>query len=401
MGLSLLFSKVLLLVFMVDFMSQVCSQSSSVFDVKDSGAVGDGKTDNTNAFLDAWKKACQSGGTVMIVGGTYLLKTIQFAGPCNGQVSFVVNAVIQAPQGQSNEHYWINFNDINGLTIQGNGTFDGQGPSAWPIHNTASCSPLSPSLVLTKLNQSLVQNVKLLNSKGFQMKIEECEKITVNNITITAPADSPNTDGIHTGNVNHINIVDSNIGTGDDCISMGAGTTNINITRVNCGPGHGISIGSIGKYSTDQNVEGVKVENCTMSSTQSGVRIKTWNSTFSLSVADVTFQDIVSDKAQNPILIDQQYCGGRHDCIGSSHVQVKDIKFIRVSGTSASEIAVNLNCSSSNPCYDIELNDINLSLENGGKATSWCSNARVSYIGTQNPSSCQQALAPAMMLEYM
>ena len=83
----------------------------------------------------------------MIVGGTYLLKTIHFAGPCNGQVSFVVNAVIQAPQGQSNEHYWINFNDINGLTIQGNGTFDGQGPSAWPFndcHNAASCSPLSP-----------------------------------------------------------------------------------------------------------------------------------------------------------------------------------------------------------------------------------------------------------------
>ena len=86
---------------------------------------------------------------------------------------------------------------------------------------------------------------------------------------------------------------------------------------------------------------------------------------------------------------------------GSSHVQVKDIRFIRVSGTSASEIAVNLNCSSSNPCYGIELNDINLSLENGGKATSWCSNARVSYTGTQNPATCQQALAPAMMLEYM
>ena len=52
MGLSLLFSKVLLLVFVVDFMSQVCSQSSSVFDVKDSGAVGDGKTDNTNVSFN-------------------------------------------------------------------------------------------------------------------------------------------------------------------------------------------------------------------------------------------------------------------------------------------------------------------------------------------------------------
>ena len=47
MGLSSLFSKAVLLVFMVEFMSQVCSQGA-IFDVRASGAVGDGKTDNTN-----------------------------------------------------------------------------------------------------------------------------------------------------------------------------------------------------------------------------------------------------------------------------------------------------------------------------------------------------------------
>lgn len=93
------------------------------------------------------------------------------------------------------------------------------------------------------------------------MKIEEGENITINNITITAPGASPNTDGIHTGNINYVNILNSNIGTGDDCISIGPGTTNINITGVNCGPGHGISIGSIGKYPSDQNVEGVHIQN--------------------------------------------------------------------------------------------------------------------------------------------
>lgn len=73
---------------------------------------------------------------------------------------------------------------------------------------------------------------------------------------------------------------------------------------------------------------------------------------------------------------------------------MKDIKFIRVEGTSSSEIAVNLNCSSSNPCYGIELNDINLSLEDGGKATSACSNANISYIGPQNPTPCQNIPSP-------
>lgn len=98
------------------------------------------------AFQNAWEQICQSGGTVSIVGGTYLLNTIQFSGPCNGQVSFRVNAIIQAPEGQCNADYWIKFHDINGLTIEGNGIFDGQGPSAWPYNDcrhAASCTPLS------------------------------------------------------------------------------------------------------------------------------------------------------------------------------------------------------------------------------------------------------------------
>lgn len=99
------------------------------------------------AFQNAWNKACQSGGTVSIVDGTYVVNNIQFTGPCKGRVSFVVNAVVQAPPGKSNTNYWISFKDITGLTIQGNGAFDGNGPSAWPFnacHNAASCKPLSP-----------------------------------------------------------------------------------------------------------------------------------------------------------------------------------------------------------------------------------------------------------------
>lgn len=51
MGLNLLvFSKVLLLVLMVKFIKHACSQG--VVNVKDYGAVGDGKTDNTNVSFN-------------------------------------------------------------------------------------------------------------------------------------------------------------------------------------------------------------------------------------------------------------------------------------------------------------------------------------------------------------
>lgn len=114
------------------------------------------------AFQNTWTKACQSGGTVLIVDGTYLVDTIQFEGPCKGQVSFMVNAVVQAPPGKSNSDYWISFKDITGLIIQGNGTFDGQGSSAWSFdacQHAAFCTPLSP-VSSVKCHSSIVSSAK-------------------------------------------------------------------------------------------------------------------------------------------------------------------------------------------------------------------------------------------------
>lgn len=62
----------------------------------------------------------------------------------------------------------------------------------------------------------------------------------VQNVNLVAPDQSPNTDGIHVQSSSGVTITGANIRTGDDCVSIGQGTTNMWMERIACGPGHGI-----------------------------------------------------------------------------------------------------------------------------------------------------------------
>lgn len=137
-----------------------------------------------------------------------------------------------------------------------------------------------------------------------------CENMNFTKIVISAPKDSPNTDGIKIGNSNGINITKADIGTGDDCIAMISGTQNVQISEVACGPGHGISVGSLGKDDREEDVEDIVVKNCTFYGTSDGVRIKTWASPLkkTLKASNFVFEDIVMNNVGHPIIIDQQYC---------------------------------------------------------------------------------------------
>lgn len=63
---------------------------------------------------------------------------------------------------------------------------------------------------------------------------------------------------------------------GDDCVSTQTGCSNVYIHNINCGPGHGVSIGGLGKDSTKACVSNVTVKDIIMHNTMNGVRIKTW-----------------------------------------------------------------------------------------------------------------------------
>ncbi|KAK9082819.1 hypothetical protein Scep_029290 [Stephania cephalantha] len=68
------------------------------------------------------------------------------------------------------------------------------------------------------------------------------------------------------------------------------------------------NIGSLGKDPNEQGVQNVTVKTAVFSGTQNGVRIKTWAKPNQGFVRGVLFEDVTINNAQNPVLIDQEYC---------------------------------------------------------------------------------------------
>lgn len=96
------------------------------------------------------------------------------------------------------------------------------------------------SIKFQKVRNGAVRDINLVNSKGFHMTITSCTNFLAERLKITAPAESPRTDGIHISRSNGVQVLNSVIGTGDDCISIGDGSTDVKVIGITCGPGHGI-----------------------------------------------------------------------------------------------------------------------------------------------------------------
>lgn len=164
------------------------------------------------------------------------------------------------------------------------------------------------SIRLDFVTNSVVRGITSLNSKNFHMNVLGCTNVKLQGLRIIAPAESPNTDGIHLGHSENIQISDSVIATGDDCISLGPGSREVDVYRVRCGPGHGISIGSLGKYPNELDVSNIRVKNCVLDGTDNGLRIKSWATTLKSDVSNISYRNVIMKNVYNPIFIDQQYC---------------------------------------------------------------------------------------------
>jgi len=96
------------------------------------------------------------------------------------------------------------------------------------------------SIYFHRIRNGIIQNIKSTDPKGFHIFVTNCVNIRLRRLKLTAPVESPNTDGIHISQSLQVKVSKNTIETGDDCIAMIQGAQNVSINKMNCGPGHGI-----------------------------------------------------------------------------------------------------------------------------------------------------------------
>ncbi|KAK6116532.1 hypothetical protein DH2020_049737 [Rehmannia glutinosa] len=314
---------------------------SPQFSILSFGAKANGVSDDSKALLAAWKSACKVNGGIVIIPSEFkfLIKPVTLQGPC------LPNLVLQ------------NF------TIQGKGTADGQGSNWWGSSqiNQKKRAKKIPDTKPTALRfyssyNITVRDIRIINSPLCHLKFDNSKGVKVENVTISAPENSPNTDGIHLQNSQDVEIMHSDIGTG-----------------------------GLGKDKSIACVSNILVENIIMQDTLYGARIKTWQGG-SGSVKNVTFSNIQVSNVKVPITIDQYYCD-KNECKNQTGaVAISGVTFDQIIG-SYSVQPIHLACSNSIPCTDVDLVSIELkpSSQNGGFQQALCWNTYGKTLGPLAP----------------
>jgi polygalacturonase len=215
-------------------------------DIRQFGALPDGKTLCTNNIQEAVDKcAAAGGGTVYFppgkwLSGTIILKsnvTLYLEAGCTwlGSTDIRDYPEFSTKLSSLNDHRvyqsLIAGDDLTNVAIRGRGTIDGQGTHfPWPKHQKR------PSLIcLVGCRDVLVENVHLRSSAMWMQHYLACERLAVRGITVFNH-DTANEDGMDLNGCRDVTVSDCILDTCDDalCFKSTLDRPCENITVSNC-----------------------------------------------------------------------------------------------------------------------------------------------------------------------
>jgi len=237
--------------------SEISKEGKSELNIVSYGAVGDGKTLNTETIQKAIDEiSSKGGGTILFPKGRFLtgsfsLKTgvtlhLDFNAVIIGSIDpfeYIVDNIFMQ---------FINASNASNIGITGEGTIDGRGrklalvidsmyhAGSWddPGYNHRRHRPgKRPKLLhFTQSEHILIEGITAKNSASWVLDFDRCNHLTINKVTVDSD-DYWNNDGMDIGDCRNVKITNCYVNAADDGIclkSHHAGYLNDSIYIANC-----------------------------------------------------------------------------------------------------------------------------------------------------------------------
>lgn len=281
-----------------------------------------------NAIDEAYKNG---GGKILVPAGEFLTGSLHLKDNIElhllpgAELTFSDNqedypVVTSRWEGASREVYasCLFAENAKNISVTGFGVLNGNGHKWWHVFRNEREKLLYPRPKLISFDNCekiTLQNITLVNSPSWTVNPIRCQDITIDNVHIKNPSDSPNTDGIDPESCKNIRISNCHIDVGDDCIAIKSGTEDAleripceNITITNCTMIHGHGAVVLGSEMSGD-IRNVTISNCIFQDTDRGIRLKSRRGRGGI-VEDIRIDNIVMDNVMCPFVINlYYYCG--------------------------------------------------------------------------------------------
>ena len=314
---------------------------SHIINIKELGAVGDGKKDNTLLIQTAINIAPEN-SLIEISEGNYLTgpvflkdnmtleikKGASLIGKENREDYPVLPADIYNANGQKtylgswegepNECFasLISVINVRNVNIIGEGTINGNSryDTWWERAKEKRIAWRPRTIFILNSENITVEGLEVKNSPSWTVHPIFSRNIKLINLYIENPKDSPNTDGIDPESCENMEITGVEFSVGDDCIAIKSGkgkiareigipSRNIKIKDCYMKFGHGaVVIGS----EMSGGIEEIHIKDCIFEETDRGVRLKTRRGRGG-TIDGIYVKDILMEKVKTPFVINEFY----------------------------------------------------------------------------------------------
>lgn len=315
---------------------------SCCINVRDFGAVGDGLQDDTRAIQTAIL-VCPEGGRIRIPKGVYLITPITLKshitvelmegavllGSANekdysvlpGEVlsddGMMVECASWEGQPTASHQSLLSAYYSEDIHLVGKGVVDGNAQnSTWWIDVKKRPIARPKLLFMNRCKNVDIHGLRFQNSPSWNLHPYRSEHIGFYQVSVTAPKDSPNTDGCGPESCDSVEIIGSHFSVGDDAIAIKSGklyegkketipASRHTIRNCLMEFAHGaVVLGS----EMSGGIRELFVSQCLFKDTDRGLRIKTRRGRGKDAVVDgVTFENIRMDGVLTPLVMNMYY----------------------------------------------------------------------------------------------